>query len=74
MPEHIRNNARDRCEYTEHESNMSSAGEELPNDPGELAGYNLFRTHSALGARLGSAEMFAARGRDPGSLMARAFL
>lgn len=27
---------------------MSSAGAELRNDPGELAGYNLFSTHSAL--------------------------
>ncbi len=66
---------------------MSSADAELRNDPGELAGYNLFSSHSALaealaregdgadreplaalGARLGSAEMFAlgeAANRNP---------
>ena len=71
---------------------MSAAGASQPNNPGELAGYNLFTSHAALaaalaregdpadgealtalGARLGTAEMFAlgeAANRNPPELRA----
>lgn len=71
---------------------MGPQSAELQNQPGELAGYNLFSSHSALvealaregdpadcggltalGARLGSAEMFAlgsAANRNPPELRA----
>jgi putative acyl-CoA dehydrogenase len=77
--DHIRNNALDRRRAYKPELMSSDSASAAPsNQPGELAGYNLFSTHAALadalaregaaadrealaalGARLGTAEMFA---------------
>lgn len=46
---------------------MDSESAELPNQPGELAGYNLFSSHSAL------VEALAREGDDFQALIERVF-
>src|SRR5579863_6048065 len=48
VAEHIRNNACERVPAYNPSAAMGPESAELQNQPGELAGYNLFSSHSAL--------------------------